>query len=188
MCEIEDSPLETRSLVIRDAVADDCGSIGALAIQLVHLEHSLNAGIGEPTPWAGSAAEIRKQMARPSTKFMVAEREGKIIGYARIDLHGTDRRQSRITRAVTQLVAKLSRRPRANFISAGGVITGILIAGEDRRAGVGGRLVEAAEGWLRLQGVSQVFIHVLQNNLPALQFWERNGFVPVTIVLRKPLN
>jgi len=68
------------------------------------------------------------------------------------------------------------------------VISGILVAATERRTRVGHQLVEAAAEWLRLQGVSQVYIHVLQNNLPALRFWEGSGFEPVTIVLRKELK
>jgi len=174
--------------LIREARTEDCRQIGELALELIRLEHSLNEGTGEPTPWAGSAAEIRKQMARPSTKFLVAERDGTLIGYAKIDLHGINRGGGRLSRLARQLFDKLTRRPRASFFASGGVISGILVAATERRTRVGHQLVEAAAEWLRLQGVSQVYIHVLQNNLPALRFWEGSGFEPVTIVLRKELK
>ena len=173
--------------VVREAGADDCERIGELALQLIRLEYSLNAGTGEPTPWAGSAAEIRKQMAQPTTKFLIAERNGEMAGYARIDLYGVDRDEGGLRRMARRLFERLSRRPRANHYSSGGVISGILVTPPERRTGAGQLLVEAAEEWLRHRGVTRVYVHVLRNNLPALRFWERTGYESATIVLSKEL-
>jgi len=176
------------ALVIREATANDSERIGELALQLIRLEHSLNAGTGEPTPWAGSAAEIRKQMARTTTKFLIAERNGELVGYTRVDLHGVDRRQGLLWRMLRWVVESLTRRPRANYFSSGGVISGILVTETERRTGVGNLLVEAAAKWLYNRGVSRVYVHVLRNNQSALQFWQKNGFETVTLVLSRRLD
>lgn len=169
---------------IRTGTLADCPGISLLARELIRWEHSLNREIGEPTPWAGSEAEIRKQMSDPGTRFFVAERAGAVIGYAKAVIHGGDRR-GRLWRRVIDL---LTRRPRANFSSSGGLIPGIFVAATERGAGIGRRLSQAAELWLREEGLSRVYVHVLQKNEPALQFWNENGYSPVTIVLDKPLD
>jgi GNAT superfamily N-acetyltransferase len=169
---------------IRASTPEDCPGISRLARELIRWEHSVNREIGEPTPWAGSEAEIRKQMGQPGTRFIIAERTDVIIGYAKVVVHGGDGRR----RLWRRIIDRVTRRPRANFTSSGGLISGIFVTATERGAGVGRALCRAAEEWLRSQGMSRVYIHVLQKNELALQFWNENGYSPVTIVLDKPLD
>ncbi|MFM8394496.1 MAG: GNAT family N-acetyltransferase [Acidobacteriota bacterium] len=169
---------------IRAAAADDAPGIGRLARELIRWEHSINPEIGEPTPWAGSPTEIRRQMEQPGTMFILAERKGVIVGYVKAVIHDQGKRRSLVRR----LFELLGRRPRPNFSASGGLIPGIFVCAEERGAGLGQQLSRAAEEWLRSQGVSRVYIHVLQKNDQALSFWDGNGYAPVTIVLGKSLD
>lgn len=169
---------------IRDGVPDDCPGIGQLARELIRWEHAINQEIGEPTPWAGNESEIRKQMEQAGTRFIVAERDGEIVGYVKAVIHRGGGRRG----IIRQLLERLGRRPRPNFTATGGLIAGIFVSAPERGSGLGQRLSRAAEEWLRREGLSRVYIHVLQKNDQALHFWSESGYTPVTIVLGKSLE
>src|SRR5215212_5652552 len=76
------------SLRIRAARSDDADALASLARQLLVHEKSLNETMGELTAWAASADELRKQMLRPANQFFVAEKDGEVIGYIKVAIHG----------------------------------------------------------------------------------------------------
>ena len=192
MAEKSESNEVKREVVIRAAGTADCQAIGRLARQLLQFEHALHSEMGEQTPWAGSEAEIQKQMAQPATKFFVAERNGEVVGYVKAIVHragtgGTGWR-GRLRAAARQLVDAITRRPRPNVSAIGGLIPGIFVAESERRTGTGGRLLATAENWLRGEGMTSSSIHVLQANIVALRFWDEQGYEPIVIGLRKRLD
>jgi ribosomal protein S18 acetylase RimI-like enzyme len=58
-----------------------------------------------------------------------------------------------------------------------GRLRGIAVAPEHRRAGVGARLLEAAQGLARERGYRKLVLQVLATNLAAQRSYERAGFV-----------
>ena len=51
------------------------------------------------------------------------------------------------------------------------------VAPEARRAGVGGRLVEAVAKWARRVGAHYLLLEVTETNEPARRLYERHGFI-----------
>jgi len=56
-----------------------------------------------------------------------------------------------------------------------------------RRQGIGGRLLEAAHGWFREQGVAYAEANVSTRNEPARRFWRKHGYGEFLERLRKEL-
>jgi len=54
---------------------------------------------------------------------------------------------------------------------------GLIVAATHRRRGIGGRLLETAVAWARGSGVRKLELHVFPWNGPAIQLYERFGFV-----------
>ncbi len=172
-------------VTIRVADEADGEAIGILAVQLLQHEHSLYPEMGQPTPWAGSAAEIRKQLDQPGTRFFIASRGGTVVGYVKVVVHGKGTGGNHWRRWLRRAFDLVTGRPRPNVQTVGGLIPGIFVSPAERGAGVGRRLLEAAEAWLCAEGMTSFNIHVLQNNTTALRFWEEQGYEPVMIGMRK---
>jgi GNAT superfamily N-acetyltransferase len=69
-----------------------------------------------------------------------------------------------------------------------GVLDALAVAAECRRAGVGTRLVRAAEQWTRQKGVPWLELGVYEFNADARKFYERLGYLPLSSKLKKTLS
>jgi GNAT superfamily N-acetyltransferase len=191
-------PVDQNSPPVRAARTSDATQIASLARQLLVYEKSLNETMGELTPWAADADEMRRQILRPNTKFFVAEKEGEIAGYIKVVLHGRQLARDEIgtlrwlidliENSARKIVNFILRRPRPNVETAGGYIAGVFVRSNARRAKVGQSLVEAAEQWLRGQGITTMELHVLHSNEGARRFWEKEGYEPLTLGMRKRMR
>lgn len=185
------------NLLIRVARATDAGALAALSRQLLLYEKSLNNTMGELTVWASSEAEIRKQLLRPNSRFFIAEKDGEVIAYVKVMVHGRqfNREELGLVRwladrmevALREAVNFLLRRPRPNVEAIGGYIAGAFVRQDVRRAKVGQKLLAVAEDWLRAQGITSADLHVLFVNEDARAFWEEVGYEPLTLGMRKKL-
>ena len=88
---------------------------------------------------------------RPSAVFVVAEKEGKVVGEG------------------IALVRKNKKAPSGRIYS-------LAVDGECRRERIGQRLLEAMLEDLTTRGVKRVFLEVEQANDSAIRLYERNGF------------
>lgn len=69
-----------------------------------------------------------------------------------------------------------------------GEITDLGVRPEARRRGIGRRLVEAATGWVRDQGVDRIEIQVATGNAEGQAFWRALGYAPLMDVLHRRLS
>ena len=96
-------------------------------------------------PW--TASTFRSLLARRSAGLWVAERGGRVAGYA-------------VVWAVLDQA------------ELGNVAVGV----GDRRQGIGSRLVETVLAWLRERGVREVFLEVRASNEGAQRLYAAHGF------------
>jgi RimJ/RimL family protein N-acetyltransferase len=54
---------------------------------------------------------------------------------------------------------------------------GLMVAASHRRRGIGLGLLEAAEEWARWAGIRKLELHVFPHNEPAIQLYEKAGYV-----------
>lgn len=173
---------------IREADSGDCRAIGALALELLAVERRFYPEMGSPTPWAGSESEIRRQMRLPGSRFFVAEREGRIVGYVRVMAVDSSRgRGGMAERLARRFFNVIWRRPRPNVAATGGLISGIFVLESERRSGAGRLLLAAAEEWLRSVGMKNCTVHVMAANEAALDFWADSDYRPLVIGMQKRL-
>ncbi|MEZ4291270.1 MAG: GNAT family N-acetyltransferase [Myxococcota bacterium] len=66
-------------------------------------------------------------------------------------------------------------------------ITDLGVRPEWRRRGMGRRLVEAAQAWVRDRGVARIEIQVASGNREGQAFWRAMGFADLMDVLHKRL-
>ncbi len=183
--------------VIRAATVADAAAVAILARQLLDHELALNEYAGRLTPWAATAEELRKQILQPNTCFFIAECDGELVGYVKAVIFGRrpHRREighRRWLREVIEVAARrlyefLMRRPRPNVETIGGYIAGVFVRPEARRRSLGRALIAAAEDWFRNQGIVTSELHVLYANESARRFWEKAGYQPVAMGMRKRL-
>ena len=120
-----------------------------------------------PPTRAHAAASVTTALEQASGRYetlLVAERGGRVVGFVRVALFDTPRSPERVER----------RRAR---------IEEVMVAEEERRHGVGRRLVEEARAWSRSRGAEQIVLTVWSGNADATRFYRSLGFVPVSQVL-----
>jgi GNAT superfamily N-acetyltransferase len=73
----------------------------------------------------------------------------------------------------------MPERTRAGYISQ------FFVAADHRRAGVGGMLMTGIDDWFAARGVSKVMLNVAPDNPVGQQFWQKHGFEPLAIRLKR---
>jgi putative acetyltransferase len=150
--DIEVKLADGRALVVRDARKRDARGITAM----------LDAVAAEPAatlvlrPGEALAADWRRRITTtlrsPRGLFLVAESGGAVVG-------------------------NLGLWPDANPASGHVAWIGMSVAAGFRSAGAGGALLEAAVGWAQAAGFRRVVLGVFPENVRAMAFYERHGFV-----------
>jgi ribosomal protein S18 acetylase RimI-like enzyme len=97
-----------------------------------------------------SATVLERVMASPDVHGYVAEDRSGPLGWMRTLWDPTTRRCS---------------------------MTSLYVLPHRQHRGVGGRLLDVAERCARSYGVRELWLGVLEQNLPALEWYERHGFV-----------
>jgi len=126
-------------------------------------EHHLAVGSeidlrATPDTWPLRRAEYERWLAEPDAFVMLAEQQGRPVGYALVNFREMDDVRTTGPRfAVLQSLAVLP---------------------EARGEGVGTALMAAVYGELRRLGVGELEIGVLFANQGARRFYEREGFRP----------
>lgn len=108
---------------------------------------------------AYSEREMRHFLSRPSAVRLVGEQSGKIQGFIIADQF----------------------HPRRSPRQMGQIIT-IDVLPEARRSGLGSRLLDAAEEKLKEDGCTYVSLETAVDNLGAMRFYKKHGYVGLKIL------
>src|SRR2546426_4387420 len=117
---------------------------------------------GEPV--TSQAVQRRIRQAKGIETLVVAEREGKILGFASL-----------------RLVPSLDSTPYAE-------LSDLFVAGPYRRQGVGRRLLEFVEKRARDRGANRLVLTTGLKNVDAQGFYRASGFVDHALATKKPLG
>jgi ribosomal protein S18 acetylase RimI-like enzyme len=108
--------------------------------------------------WVRRRAFYERLLARPDSFFLLAGRDGRLVGYAAVAVGGTE-----ATLEVGERVGSLES---------------LSVLPEERGQGLGGRLMDAVFEELRRLGVEEITLAVMEGNDDAWRFYERLGLVP----------
>lgn len=152
-------------IAVRDAVVDDQPEIARLYVELRQHHRLLEAR--SPRYELGDAVwelEARRALQNPDIHLLVAESEDEgIVGFVRLSL---EEKVWGVSCEVHTLVVEES----------------------SRSAGVGWRLMNAAESWAVAEGAKGIRVNVLLQNAGARAFYEREGYLPIALRYGKPLT
>lgn len=148
----------TGDTLLRNAVADDALCIGVLATQ-VFLDTYATDGVRPVLAREAlahfSTAETAALLARPDTRFIVAERQGHLLGFVQITLGA---RQAEVAGEVTAEVVRLYVQPRF----------------QGQRLGT--RLLQQAQALAAAHGATQLWLTAWVGNPRAIGFYAASGW------------
>jgi ribosomal protein S18 acetylase RimI-like enzyme len=154
-------------LTIRRATAADSGDLGRLGAALVALHHGFDPDrFIAPTPQTerGYAGFLQGEAAREDAVVLVAERAGRVIGYAYGALEGFDWLALR---------------------GPCGAIHDLLVDEAHRGHGAGRRLLEAMAAELLALGAPRLVLSTAHANTGAQRLFAAAGFRPTLIEMAR---
>jgi ribosomal protein S18 acetylase RimI-like enzyme len=107
------------------------------------------------------------QLEKPNIVILVAERDGKVIGYTYSGVEGTDYMSLR---------------------GAAGVMYDIVVDPDHRQQGVGRMLVDSTLEALNSKGAPRVVLSTAERNAAAQRLFDRAGFRRTMIEMTRELN
>jgi len=128
------------------------------------VEPDLGAPRSRQDSWARRRSQYEQWLASPEAFVLLAEREGKPVGYAMVRV-----REGSATWPLGE--------------RAGEIETLSVLAGE-RDRGTGTALLEAVRGELGALEVKELSLHAAPRNVDAIRFYERNGFSTYALWMR----
>jgi ribosomal protein S18 acetylase RimI-like enzyme len=158
------------AVVIRRAAASDLPTLGRLGTMLVQQHHDFDprrflAASGR-TP-EHYAAFLGSQLEDPDALVVVAEHEGRVIGYTFSAIEGYDYKSLR---------------------GPAGLVHDLLVDPSHRRRGIGQRLLEETLTMLRARGARQIVLSTAERNTAAQRLFARLGFRPTMIEMTRELD
>ncbi|OGS55359.1 MAG: hypothetical protein A3K60_07240 [Euryarchaeota archaeon RBG_19FT_COMBO_56_21] len=155
-------------VTIREASEDDLPEVvylwGMLARHHVAISEDFELAWDSKRKWADY---LERKFAEISTKLVVAEEEGKLVGF---------------------MLCLLS--PNAPIFKERkiGVISDVYVLEELRRKGVANKMLDVALRWFKKNKVRSVQLAVAHDNLEARAVWRSLGFEPYMIYKRLDLQ
>ncbi len=148
------------NILIRKAIKSDIPSVSKLAIELIDSVKN-GEGIAEDVLSNNS----RNVLANPNSYILVAEAEGKVIGF-------------------------ISFMTRKTIIHSGlcGLIDELVVSKKYRRKGVGKELIKAAVEECRKLRCCEVELSTESTNVNAREFYKHCGFEETGVILEKHLH
>jgi ribosomal protein S18 acetylase RimI-like enzyme len=158
------------SISIRRATPADMTVIGRLGALLVREHHDFDPQRfipAMPGTEKGYGSYLGSQLNEPNVVILVAERDGKVIGYSYSGVEGTDYMALR---------------------GPAGAMYDIVVDPDYRQQGVGRMLVNATLEALKSQGVPRVLLSTAEKNAAAQRLFERTGFRRTMIEMTRELD
>ena len=143
---------------IRTATPADLPALGRLGALLVRAHHDFDAKRFIPATSeteAGYSWFLGTQLEKPSVCVLVADDDGEVVGYAYAGVEGRDYMSLR---------------------GPAGILYDVVVDPNRRNHGVGRKLVEAALGFLKKHGSTQVVLSTATHNDAAQHLFESVGF------------
>jgi ribosomal protein S18 acetylase RimI-like enzyme len=161
---------EHGTVVVRGAAPADIPAIGRLGALLVRTHHDFDQKRFLPaTPRTESAygSFLGTQLDEPNIIILVAERDGKVIGYTYAGVEGNDYMALR---------------------GPAGVVYDIIVDPAHRKHGVGRMLLDATIEALKSRGAPRVVLSTAEQNHSAQRLFDRAGFRRTMIEMTRELN
>ena len=160
----------TAAVTVRPATPRDLTVIGRLGALLVREHHDFDpqrfiAATAQTEQGYGSF--LGRQLADPNIVILVAERDGKVIGYTYSGVEGTDYMSLR---------------------GPAGVMYDIVVDPDHRKQGVGRMLVDATLEALKKKGAPRVVLSTAERNAAAQRLFDRAGFRRTMIEMTRELD
>jgi ribosomal protein S18 acetylase RimI-like enzyme len=155
---------------IRGAAPADTPAIGRLGALLVRLHHDLDPQrfiAATPGTQQAYGSFLETQLREPNIVILVAERDGKVIGYTYAGVEGTDYMALR---------------------GPAGVVYDIVVDPAHRGQGVGRTLLEATVEALQSRGAPRVVLSTAERNEGAQRLFERAGFRRTMIEMTREMD
>jgi len=155
---------------IRPATPTDATAIGKLGALLVRTHHDFDpkrfmAATSRTENAYGSY--LGTQLDEANIVILVAEQDGKVLGYTYAGVEGNDYMALR---------------------GPAGVLYDIVVDPAHRRQGVGRLLLDATLDALKARGAPRVVLSTAERNAPAQRLFDRAGFRPTMIEMTKELD
>src|SRR5262245_11524294 len=154
---------------IRPATEHDVEALGRLGALLMRAHYAfdqrrfMNPG---GNPEEGYAWFLGSQLRDPDVVVIVAERDGRVVGYVYAGLEPLSWKELR---------------------DAAGFIHDVVVEEGSRQAGVATALVEAAVAWLKEHGAPRVLLWTAAPNEQAQRLFERLGFRRTMVEMTREL-
>jgi GNAT superfamily N-acetyltransferase len=131
-------------MITRTATVDDAPAIAALVTQLGY--EAAPHEVGE---------RLVRLLARPAQRFIIAERDGRLLGWVHIEV--------------------------AEFVDSDPYahIAGLVVDRSHRRQGIGAALMAEAEAWARQQGCAVVRLRSSATRTHAHRFYAELGYTNI---------
>ena len=160
----------SESPVVRPAKAPDIESLGRLAELLVRTHYDFDPKrfiAPGPGTAQGYGSYLARQLAEPNVVVLVAESNGRVIGYSYAGVEGLDYMSLR---------------------GPAGVLYDIVVDPAYRGRGVGRTLLEATLRELAARGAPRAVLSTAERNAPAQRLFERAGFRRTMIEMTRELD
>lgn len=160
----------TNDVTIRPAAPTDLPVLGRLGALLVHTHYELDPQrFIAPSSHTekGYASFLGTQLEESSVVVLVAERNGKVIGYTYAGIEGTDYMSLR---------------------GPAGVLHDIVVDPAHRGAGVGRALLDATAAALKARGAPRVVLSTAHRNETAQRLFAQAGFRRTMVEMTRELD
>jgi ribosomal protein S18 acetylase RimI-like enzyme len=158
------------SVLIRSARAEDASALGRMGGALVRLHHAYDAERfmkPEEDVESGYRWWLSRELKRRGAVVLVAEREGRVVGYAYATVEGRDWNA---------------------LLDAHGELHDLWVEESERGGGVGSLLAREMIRRLRAQGVPRIILMTASRNEAARRLFERLGWRPTMVELTREVE